>query len=284
VGGTMQATYDGLGRCVRRTVGGVTKLFTYDDWKPFLEWDGAGNWMAWNIYGAEPDEILARYDVFGRVSIYKQDQHGNVPAVLDQFGNVVEKYTYDAFGKPTVFDAYGNVLSQSAVGNRFMYTGREWIPELGIYDYRHRMYHPGLGRFLQSDPTGFDAGDMNLFRYCDDDPVDRSDPTGLYSKSEGWDDKKWPQYDAAQQRMANNVDKAAEKIDRKVFEKVFGPNSATPKNWATVQSLMRKIAERLRSHSKQYPAVARTGAYFAKQGWGALLGMPSLMVEALTLM
>jgi uncharacterized protein RhaS with RHS repeats len=41
------------------------------------------------------------------------------------------------------------------------------------------MYHPGLGRFLQTDPMGFDAGDMNLFRYCDDDPVDRSDPTGL---------------------------------------------------------------------------------------------------------
>jgi hypothetical protein len=30
------------------------------------------------------------------------------------------------------------------------------------------------------DPTGFDAGDMNLFRYCGDDPVDRSDPTGLF--------------------------------------------------------------------------------------------------------
>ena len=57
----------------------------------------------------------------------------------------------------------------------------QWIPELGIYDYRHRMYHPSLGRFLQTDPTGFDAGNMNLFRYCGDDPVDRSDPTGLLS-------------------------------------------------------------------------------------------------------
>jgi hypothetical protein len=45
------------------------------------------------------------------------------------------------------------------------------------------MYHPGLGRFMQSDPTGFDAGDMNLFRYVGDDPVDRSDPTGLLDNS-----------------------------------------------------------------------------------------------------
>ena len=105
--------------------------------------------------------------------------------VLNQFGNVVEKYTYDAFGKPTIFDAYGNVLNDangnphSAIGNRFLFTGREYIQELSIYDYRHRMYMPGIGRFLQMDPTGFDAGDMNLFRYCDDDPVDGTDPTGL---------------------------------------------------------------------------------------------------------
>src|SRR6266478_9432972 len=208
VGGTMQATYDGLGRCVRRTIGGVTRLFTYDDWKPFLEWDGAGNWIAWNIYGAGPDEILGRYDVAGRVSIYKQDQHGNVTFVLNQFGNVVEKYTYDAFGKPTIFDAYGNVLNDangnphSAIGNRFLFTGREYIQELSIYDYRHRMYMPGIGRFLQSDPMGlqtegakltpeqkalygagapeaFASSEMNLYRYCGDDPVDHGDPLGL---------------------------------------------------------------------------------------------------------
>jgi RHS repeat-associated protein len=64
-----------------------------------------------------------------------------------------------------------------------MFQGREWIPELGIYDYRHRMYQPDLGLFLQMDPMGLDAGDMNLFRYCGDDPVDRSDPTGLLTRN-----------------------------------------------------------------------------------------------------
>jgi RHS repeat-associated protein len=64
-------------------------------------------------------------------------------------------------------------------GNRFLFQGREYFPELGLYDYRNRFYHPILGRFLQTDPSGFDGGDMNLFRYCGDDPVDGSDPTGL---------------------------------------------------------------------------------------------------------
>src|SRR5438105_4695262 len=70
----------------------------------------------------------------------------------------------------------------------------QYIPELGIYDYRHRMYHPSLGRFLQTDPTGFDAGDMNLFRYCGDDPVDRSDPTGLLDTNASlWNHQVWMQ-------------------------------------------------------------------------------------------
>jgi hypothetical protein len=41
-------------------------------------------------------------------------------------------------------------------------------------------YHPGRGRFLQVDPNGFDAGDMNLFRYCGGDPANKRDPLGLY--------------------------------------------------------------------------------------------------------
>jgi uncharacterized protein RhaS with RHS repeats len=41
------------------------------------------------------------------------------------------------------------------------------------------MYQPELGRFLQPDPKQFDAGDYNLYRYCHNDPVNRSDPFGL---------------------------------------------------------------------------------------------------------
>jgi len=156
------------------------------------QWNQWGNWQAGNIYGAGSDEILARHDWAGGNWIYKQDKQGSVVAVLDGSGTVAEKYHYDAFGRPTISDYWGNVRSVgngrsvSWCGNRFMFTGREYIAELGIYDYRHRMYHPGLGRFLQMDPTGFDAGDMNLFRYCGDDPEDHTDPMGL-AIDRGWD-------------------------------------------------------------------------------------------------
>jgi len=41
------------------------------------------------------------------------------------------------------------------------------------------MYQPELGRFLQPDPKEFEAGDYNLYRYCHNDPVNKSDPLGL---------------------------------------------------------------------------------------------------------
>jgi RHS repeat-associated protein len=206
-GGTSaQFVYDGLGRCVKRTISGVTRFITYDDWNPIWEWDASGNGVDANIYGARADEIIGRWDSSYGFQFYKQDKQGNVTQVLDQNGGIVEKYRYDAFGKPTISDWNDNGRSSSIIGNRFMYTGREYIQELGIYDYRHRMYQPDLGRFLQMDPMGlqtereklsagqkalfspsgvapeaFTSSEMNLFRYCDDDPVDRSDPLGLWS-------------------------------------------------------------------------------------------------------
>jgi RHS repeat-associated protein len=68
----------------------------------------------------------------------------------------------------------------SAIGTTGFCFRDENISRRLVYDYRNRFYHPDLGRFLQIDPTGFDAGDMNLFRYCNDGPIDGSDPTGLY--------------------------------------------------------------------------------------------------------
>jgi RHS repeat-associated protein len=84
-----------------------------------------------------------------------------------------------AFGQPYLFAADGASIAESQYGNRFLFTGREWLKGLDIYDYRHRLYQPELGRFLQPDPKHFEAGDYNLYRYCHNDPVNKTDPTGL---------------------------------------------------------------------------------------------------------
>lgn len=133
------------------------------------------------------DQILAR-DASGLY--YHQDRLGNVSAVTNGNGEVIEQYRYDAFGQPEIRSGpvNGNPNGElngtaqnnvTLVNNRFLFTGREWAAAYGFYEYRNRAYNPRLGRFMSEDPKGFAAGDRNLFRYCGGDPVNRVDPMGL---------------------------------------------------------------------------------------------------------
>jgi len=48
-----------------------------------------------------------------------------------------------------------------------------------MYYYKARVYSATLGRFLQSDPLSYAAGDMNLYAYVGNDPINNIDPRGL---------------------------------------------------------------------------------------------------------
>ena len=61
-----------------------------------------------------------------------------------------------------------------------MFTGRELQQESGLYNYRNRFYHPGIGQFLQSDPIGFEGGDVNIYTYVWNNSPNWTDPWGLY--------------------------------------------------------------------------------------------------------
>lgn len=124
------------------------------------------------------DEILAKVDDSGAI-YHHQDALGSTVALTNSAGALIERYTYDVFGAPMIRDAGGSVIAQSAQGNRFLFTGREWIAEVGLYDYRNRAYSPQLGRFFQTDPIRFDSDDVNLYRYVQNNPVDWADPEGL---------------------------------------------------------------------------------------------------------
>lgn len=81
------------------------------------------------------------------------------------------------------FDSYGNSILGTAPITDFLfgYTGRIWDPASGLYNNRARWYDPKIGRFLSEDPWGFAAGDANLYRYCRNNPINLTDPSGLCS-------------------------------------------------------------------------------------------------------
>ncbi len=128
------------------------------------------------------DEIVTDYAMAnGQWMFHTSEARGDSMLLTDWNGNLAEQYYYDAFGYPYFFSSTGQPLNSSTFGNRFLFTGREWLSDLKLYDFRNRVYQPELGRFMQPDPKEFGAGDYNLYRYCHNDPVNRTDPTGLDS-------------------------------------------------------------------------------------------------------
>jgi len=131
------------------------------------------------IYEPGIDRPLVEVGSGGSAKFYHQDWLGSVVLLTDASGAKLQSFTYDAWGTPSGFDASGLSLPVSGFASRFLYTAREYDPEIGLYHYRTRAYSPTLGRFLQSDSIDFGGGDVNLFRYVSNNPVNLWDPYGL---------------------------------------------------------------------------------------------------------
>ena len=78
------------------------------------------------------------------------------------------------------YNAFGQVIAQAGWGDlgRYQWTGREYDAEINLQYNRARYYDPGTGRWVSQDPMGFGAGDSNLYRYCKNNPVTNTDPSG----------------------------------------------------------------------------------------------------------
>jgi hypothetical protein len=122
--------YDALGRCVKRTLNGVTTYHIYDGEKPVIEYNSAGAVVGRNRYGKGIDEILMR--TYGAQTYYfQQDRNGNVTHLTDGSGAIVEKYKYDAFGAVKIYNGASVEIPATAYNNRFMFTGREYAATFG---------------------------------------------------------------------------------------------------------------------------------------------------------
>lgn len=161
--------YDAPGRLRSTNINSSISNLLYDDTNLVAEYNSSGTLQQRYIHGPGIDEPLVIYEGSGtsNKTWLHANLQGSIIARSNTSGIGQSVYGYGPFGEPT---AESDTL-------RWRYTGQQYFPSLGLYYYKARWYSPGLGRFLQTDPIGYDS-DLNLYTYAGNSPISHIDPNG----------------------------------------------------------------------------------------------------------
>lgn len=159
--------YDPLGRRTEKSLNGTIAQYIYAGDTPIREVvDGESAIL---INGLGVDEYIRRVDPLG-VHVLITDAFGSIIAVIRADGTVEQEYIYDPFGRGSDDDDFRL--------NQFQFTGRE-NDGGGLYYFRNRYHATDLMRFISEDPIGFAGGDLNIYAYLSNNPLDGMDLLGL---------------------------------------------------------------------------------------------------------
>jgi len=106
---------------------------------------------------------------------YLKDHQGNNRVVIDQDGTVEQVNHYYPFG------ALWGTSKESGSTQAFKFGDKELdrMYGLDLYDFSSRMLDPVLGRFTTMDPHAENYYSHSPYAYCGNDPINRTDPTGM---------------------------------------------------------------------------------------------------------
>lgn len=167
--------YDSLGR-LRQTGASTTKVsYVYDGVQLIQENDNTGAISARHVPGAGLDATVASVDGAGVRTWLMADERGSTMALVNPSAAVTQVNAWDEYGVPRPGNA-----------GRFQYTGQVWLGFAELQNSRARTYDPGVGRFRQTDPTGYADG-SNVYAYVRANPISFSDPLG----TECWTMQTW---------------------------------------------------------------------------------------------
>ena len=182
-------TYDAFNRRITKTVGSTTERYSYDDWN-IVEISTNSN-LYTNIIDSGTDRHIAIEVTANNTSTlyyFLTDERGNVTALTDANGNILERYRYRVYGDFEILDAQftpKNCNNQTCYAtnlHNFLWGGSLYEPETNLYWMRNRYYHIDMHRFINQDPIGIwgDANNLgNGFAYVAGMVIEASDPSGL---------------------------------------------------------------------------------------------------------
>ena len=168
--------YDKNGLRTSKTYNGTRYDYAYaGDKLVWQGWEGNEMYFFYDNTGA-PIAFWYFPDGGSRITgYYFTNQQGDVVRIEDPDGNVLASYSYDAWGK-----AYKSSGSMRNI-NPLRFRGYYYDTETGFYYLQSRYYDPVVSRFINADSyasTGQGFLGYNMFAYCGNDPVSRSDVSG----------------------------------------------------------------------------------------------------------
>jgi len=230
----------------------VSRLYYYNDkWQVMCEYTTAGTVAGYYIYGNYIDEVLCMYGL-GLFKFFVHDHLYSPVALIGVGTTVLERYEYDAYGQPTIWDAtFSTKRTSSLYANPYMFTGRRVdmldSGSLKIQYNRNRYYDYYMGRWFTQDPMGYVDG-LNLYEYVRSDPMLFTDPSGtdlnpIHIQPCNWDIEKTYFKDENCRCMLRSVVKLKEpcRVKQIVLPMFVEPESMTAKILAFLKSKPGKV-------------------------------------------
>ena len=174
-GVTAEFVYNADGLRVQKTVNGVATKYTLHG-KNVVHMTSGTDELHF-FYDAQNRPAVVVYN--GTAYAYVKSLQGDIVAILDENGNTVVSYGYDAWGAPLW--CTGELAETLGKVQPFRYRGYVFDEETGLYYLRSRYYNPQWGRFANADAL-IGAGKLlshNLFAYCSNCSVCYTDASGF---------------------------------------------------------------------------------------------------------
>ncbi|MBI5450791.1 MAG: hypothetical protein HY940_05485 [Gammaproteobacteria bacterium] len=172
---TIDYIIDGRNRRIGKRINGTLTqgLLYQDQLRPVAELDGSGRIVSLFIYGTRSNipDYMVRNGLTYRIL---SDHLGSPRLIINSSdGSIAQRIDYDP---------WGTITNDSNPGFQpFGFAGGIYDYHTGLIRFGARDYDPQTGRWTAKDPIGFGGGDVNLYGYVLNDPVNYIDSIGLWS-------------------------------------------------------------------------------------------------------